>query len=81
MTRSCRNDRAQPPGLARGDRRIVRMPQWIDEYGRRNGEGRGKRTSDLIRLMIDVDPEVIEAARGARPTLFHVKLALRRREG
>jgi post-segregation antitoxin (ccd killing protein) len=44
---------------------IARRPQWIDEYGRRNAEGRGKRTSDLIRLMIDVDPEVIEAARGA----------------
>lgn len=40
---------------------IVRLPQWIDEYGRRNGEARGKRTSDLIRLMID-DDEAIEAA-------------------
>lgn len=43
---------------------IVRVSQWIDEYGRRNGEGNGKRTSDLIRLMMDVDPELIEA--GAR---------------
>lgn len=41
---------------------IARLPQWIDEYGRRTGDGRGKRTSDLIRLMIDVEPEVIEAA-------------------
>jgi hypothetical protein len=41
---------------------ITRLPQWIDEYGRRNGEAKGKRTSDLIRLMLDVDPEVIEAA-------------------
>ncbi|MGK7056916.1 helix-turn-helix domain-containing protein [Bradyrhizobium sp. 1050_B9_N1_2] len=41
---------------------IARLPQWIDEYGRRNGEGKGKRTSDLIRLMIDVEPDVIEAA-------------------
>lgn len=40
---------------------IARLPQWIDEYGRRTGDGKGKRTSDLIRLMIDVDPEVIEA--------------------
>lgn len=42
---------------------IARLPQWIDEYGRRNSVG-GKRTSDLIRLMIDVDPEVIEAGAG-----------------
>lgn len=41
---------------------VVRLPQWIDEYGRRNGEGRGKRSSDLIRLMLDADPELIEAA-------------------
>lgn len=41
---------------------IARLPQFIDEYGRRNGEGKGKRTSDLIRLMLDVDPDVIEAA-------------------
>lgn len=43
---------------------IARLPQWVDEYGRRNSEGKGRRTSDLIRLMIDVDPDVIEA--GAR---------------
>lgn len=41
---------------------VVRLPQWIDEYGRRNGDCKGKRTSDLIRLMIDVDPELLEAA-------------------
>lgn len=41
---------------------IARLPQWIDEYGRRNGECKGKRTSDLIRLMLDVDVDVIEAA-------------------
>jgi hypothetical protein len=46
---------------------IARLPQWIDEYGRRTGDGKGKRTSDLIRLMIDVEPEVIEA--GARGEL------------
>lgn len=40
---------------------IARLPQWIDEYGRRNGDGKGKRTSDLIRLMVDADPELIEA--------------------
>ncbi len=40
---------------------IARLSQWIDEYGRRNGDGRGKRTSDLIRLMID-DVEAIEAS-------------------
>lgn len=49
---------------------IARLPQWIDEYGRRNGEGKGKRTSDLIRLMLDVDPELIEAgARGELETV------------
>jgi len=40
---------------------VTRMPQWIDENGRRNGEGRGKRTTDEIRLMIDADAEEIEA--------------------
>lgn len=43
---------------------IARLPQWIDEYGRRNGDAKGKRTSDLIRLMIDIDQGVIEAAAG-----------------
>jgi hypothetical protein len=44
---------------------IARLPQWIDEYGRRNGEAKGKRTSDLIRLLLDADDELIEArARG-----------------
>ena len=41
---------------------IARRPQWIDENGRRNGECKGRRTSDLIRLMIDVDPDEIEDA-------------------
>lgn len=41
---------------------IARLPQWIDEFGRRNGDGRGKRTSDLIRLQIDIESEAIEAA-------------------
>src|SRR5262245_4716412 len=30
---------------------ISRQEQWIDEYGNRNGVGRGKRTSDKIRLL------------------------------
>ena len=47
---------------------IARLPQWIDEFGRRTGDGKGKRTSDLIRLMIDVDVEEIEAsANGEEP--------------
>jgi hypothetical protein len=47
---------------------IARFPQWIDENGRRNGEGRGKRTTDLIRLLLDADAEVIEArAAGEAP--------------
>jgi helix-turn-helix protein len=41
---------------------IVRMPQWRDESGRLNTEGRGKRTTDEIRLMIDGDPDDIETA-------------------
>ena len=40
---------------------ITRMPQWLDENGRRNGEGRGKRTTDEIRLMIGADADEIEA--------------------
>lgn len=40
---------------------IVRFPQWIDGNGRRNGDGHGKRTSDEIRLLINADPDEIEA--------------------
>ncbi len=40
---------------------IARAPQWIDEVGRRNGDGRGRRTTDEIRLMINADPDEIEA--------------------
>lgn len=45
---------------------ITRQSQWLDASGVRNGEGRGKRTSDLIRLLIDDgNVEHIEArARG-----------------
>jgi hypothetical protein len=39
---------------------IARFPQWLDAHGRRNGEGRGKRTSDEIRLLIGADPDGIE---------------------
>lgn len=41
---------------------IVRLPQWRDSSGRLNSDGRGKRTTDEIRLMVDIDPEAIEAA-------------------
>ena len=34
---------------------IARLPQWVDASGRRNGEGRGKRTTDEIRLLLSVD--------------------------
>lgn len=34
---------------------IVRHPRWLDEYGRRNGDGHGKRTTDDIKLLIDAD--------------------------
>ncbi|EJN14731.1 hypothetical protein PMI42_01704 [Bradyrhizobium sp. YR681] len=40
---------------------IVRLPQWIDGNGRRNSEGRGKRTTDEIRLLLDADSDAIEA--------------------
>lgn len=40
---------------------IVRIPQWIDENGNRNGAGKGKRTTDLIRLQTHGDPDLIEA--------------------
>jgi hypothetical protein len=40
---------------------IVRVPQWLDENGNRNSTARGKRTTDLIRLLTDADPELIEA--------------------
>jgi hypothetical protein len=40
---------------------IARFPQWLDANGRRNGDGRGKRTSDEIRLLLDGDPDLIEA--------------------
>jgi hypothetical protein len=39
---------------------IVRLPQWLDQNGRRNGEGRGKRTTDDIRLLLDADLDEIE---------------------
>ncbi|QDP20682.1 hypothetical protein [Bradyrhizobium cosmicum] len=47
---------------------IARQPQWLDENGVRNGAGRGKRTTDEIRLLFDADPELIEArAQGREP--------------
>jgi len=46
---------------------IVRFPRWCDEQGRSNFEGRGKRTTDDIRLLIDADLDEIEAkATGSR---------------
>lgn len=40
---------------------IARTPQWIDEFGHRTSNGKGRRTSDNIRLMIDLDADSIEA--------------------
>lgn len=40
---------------------IVRLPQWVDANGRRNSEGRGKRTTDEIRMLLDADADDIEA--------------------
>lgn len=39
---------------------ITRLPRWYDEHGRLNYEGRGRRTSDDIRFMLDVPEEDIE---------------------
>lgn len=47
---------------------IARFARWRDEQGRENTEGRGKRTTDEIRLLIDADTDDIEArARGETP--------------
>jgi hypothetical protein len=40
---------------------IVRLPQWLDANGVRNGEGRGKRTTDEVRLLLEADTDEIEA--------------------
>lgn len=39
---------------------IVRLQQWLDANGVRNGEGRGKRTTDLIGLLVHADVDEIE---------------------
>jgi helix-turn-helix protein len=39
---------------------IARRPQWLDEKGRRNADGHGKRTTDDIRLLIETDSELID---------------------
>ena len=44
---------------------IARIPRFRDEHGRINYEGRGKRTSDEIKLLLDADPEEIETAAAA----------------
>ena len=47
---------------------IARFPRWRDDKGVINGDGRGKRTSDDIRLLLESDPEFIEArAHGEAP--------------
>jgi Helix-turn-helix domain len=38
---------------------ITRTPQWV-ENGQRNAEKRGKRTTDLIKLQVDVDTSSIK---------------------
>lgn len=40
---------------------ISRQAQWLDANGKRNTDGRGKRTTDLIRLLLDADADEIEA--------------------
>jgi len=39
---------------------IVRLPQWLDGNGRRNSEGKGKRTTDEIRMLLQADIDDIE---------------------
>lgn len=46
---------------------IARFPRWVDDAGRANTEGRGKRTTDDIRLLIDADVETIEARAAGEP--------------
>jgi hypothetical protein len=41
---------------------IVRLPQWLDGNGRRNSDGKGKRTSDEIRMLLQADIDDIERA-------------------
>jgi helix-turn-helix protein len=56
---------------------ISRHPQWIDEYGRRNGDARGKRTSDLIKLLYENDTDLIEQrAAGVAPETPVVSTAI-----
>lgn len=45
---------------------IARFSQWIDDDGRRNKEGRGRRTTDEIRFLFNADSDEIEAAAGNR---------------
>jgi hypothetical protein len=40
---------------------VARVPQWIDENGSRNGDGKGRRTTDKIKLLYDADADDIEA--------------------
>jgi len=40
---------------------ITRREQWVDEHGNRNDRGVGRRTSDLIRLLLEADQSLIEA--------------------
>jgi hypothetical protein len=49
-------------------RAIERVPQWLDEHGRRTSDRLrgGKCTSDEIRLCLDVDPAEIEARAHSR---------------
>ncbi|WP_420133970.1 hypothetical protein [Rhodopseudomonas sp.] len=47
---------------------IIRLPRFLDDKGRANTEGRGKRTTDDIRMQLDADVDLIEArARGDLP--------------
>ena len=41
---------------------IRRSPRWRDENGRVNYDGRGKRTSDEIRLLLDASIDALHAA-------------------
>ncbi|MBR0695966.1 helix-turn-helix domain-containing protein [Bradyrhizobium lablabi] len=45
---------------------ILRQPQWIDEYGNRNSDSRGRRTTDKIRLLFEADIDAIEARAAGR---------------
>ena len=57
--------RIRSAGGLPGSRRSARLTA-LNENGRRNGDGRGKRTTDPIQLPVDADIATIEARAAGR---------------